>query len=289
LADLVAKHDLDVICLQETKLQELHLDDPKLKLRGHLLEEEGYDAYYSCSTEKKGYSGTAVFIKRRGNVGKKQKTLDSFLGSAKAGKAKDNQASAIAKLVTPFTVSLEMGNAKHDNEGRIIVVDFPLFSLCNVYVPNSGQDLKRLQYRTEEWDSDFLMFMEQRQKERGVPVMWLGDLNVAHTHLEVWNDGAKHLPKQAGVTPEERASFQKMLDSGWIDAFRQLHPTANGMQTKCHTRMLIVGHGLLTRPYPLLQVTIAIGHSELEIVSRTKVCAWIILSAIPLSSTRPLM
>ena len=61
--------------------------------------------------------------------------------------------------------------------------------------------------------------------------MWLGDLNVAHTNLEVWNDGAKHLPKQAGVTPEERASFQAQLDAGFIDAFRHLHPTAQGHYT----------------------------------------------------------
>ena len=220
-----------MLCLQETKLQDIHLDDPKLKLRGHLLEEEGYDAYYSCSTEKKGYSGTAVFIKRQVNGAKKQKTLDAFFGGgSKATKPKKDQTTdGIAKLVTPFTVSLEMGNERHDSEGRLIFVDFPTFSLCNVYVPNSGQDLKRLQYRLQEWDVDFLACMEQRQKERGVPVMWLGDLNVAHTHLEVWNDGAKHLDKQAGVTPEERASFQKTLDSGWIDAFRMLHPTARGM------------------------------------------------------------
>ena len=230
LVNLVTQHDLDVLCLQETKLQEVHLDDPKLKLRGHLLENEGYDAYYSCSTEKKGYSGTAVFIKRRVNGAMKQKTLDTFFGGgAKAAKPKKEQATGIANIVTPVSVSFEMGNVKHDAEGRLIVVDFPTFSLCNVYVPNSGQELKRLQYRLEEWDMDFLAFMEQRHKERGVPVMWLGDLNVAHTHLEVWNDGAKHLDKQAGVTPEERASFQKTLDSGWVDAFRRLHPTARGM------------------------------------------------------------
>mmetsp|Transcript_16046 Transcript_16046/g.36861 ORF Transcript_16046/g.36861 Transcript_16046/m.36861 type:complete len:137 (-) Transcript_16046:38-448(-) len=69
--------------------------------------------------------------------------------------------------------------------------------------------------------------MQARQKEDR-PVLWLGDLNVAHTALEVWNDGAKHLAKQAGVTPEERASFQEQLDAGFVDAFRRLHPTAKG-------------------------------------------------------------
>jgi len=121
-----------------------------------------------------------------------------------------------------------MGVPKHDGEGRIIVIDFPLFSICNVYVPNSGQNLDRLEYRTKEWDKDWLRFVQRKQRDRNVPVMWLGDLNVAHTNLEVWNDGAKHLPKQAGVTPEERASFQAQLDAGFYDAFRRLHPTAKG-------------------------------------------------------------
>jgi exodeoxyribonuclease-3 len=100
--------------------------------------------------------------------------------------------------------------------------------MCNVYVPNSGQKLERLSYRTEEWDKDFLSFIQKKQKDRGVPVLWLGDLNVAHTNLEVWNDGAKHLAKQAGVTAEERASFEAQLNAGFIDAFRRLHPTAKG-------------------------------------------------------------
>lgn len=66
--------------------------------------------------------------------------------------------------------------------------------------------------------------------------MWLGDLNIAHTNLEVWNDGAKHLPKQAGVTPEERASFQEQLDAGFVDAFRRLHPEAKGHYSYWSTR-----------------------------------------------------
>jgi exodeoxyribonuclease III len=122
-----------------------------------------------------------------------------------------------------------MGKEKHDMEGRLIVVDYPLFSLCNVYVPNAGQQLERLSYRVDEWDKDFLNFVHQKRSNRGgLPCIWLGDLNVAHTNLEVWNDGAKHLAKQAGVTAEERASFQQQLDSGHIDAFRYLHPTAAG-------------------------------------------------------------
>ena len=121
-----------------------------------------------------------------------------------------------------------MGKEQHDSEGQLVVLDFPLFSLINLYVPNSGQGLQRLDYRTNEWDKDILAFVQKKQAERGVPVMWLGDLNVAHTNLEAWNFGAKHLAKQAGLTAEERASFQAQLDSGFVHAFRRLHPNAKG-------------------------------------------------------------
>jgi len=254
LADLVNKYDLDVLCLQETKLQEQHLSDPKL-LNGagtiaDLLKDEGYDAYFTCSTIKKGYAGTAVFVRRHSTdepqkPSKKQKTLDGFFFATKVdkegtsgdsgAKAEGSKRSMNAELpidpksLVPEQVSYELGAKKHDEEGRVVVVDFPLFTFCNVYVPNSGQKLERLSYRTDEWDKDFLAFMKRKQEKRKLPVMWLGDLNVAHTNLEVWNDGAKHLPKQAGVTPEERASFQHQLDhGGFIDAFRYLHPSAKG-------------------------------------------------------------
>jgi exodeoxyribonuclease III len=224
---------LDVLCLQETKLQESHLDDPKVKLNnGNLI--EGYDAYWSCSTAKKGYAGTAVFVKQRSAAKKKQAKMGDFFASNKNASSKaeatictDLDSGMIQKLV-PTNVSYKMGKEAHDAEGRIITLDFPLFSFSNVYVPNSGQKLERLTYRTQEWDKDLLRFMQTKQSDRGCPVIWLGDLNVAHTNLEVWNDGAKHLPKQAATTPEERQSFQDMLDAGFVDAFRKLHPTAQG-------------------------------------------------------------
>lgn len=241
-AELAAKHDLDVLCLQETKLQEQHLVDPKLKIRESMAL-PGYDDYWTCSTAKKGYSGTAVFVRRRlteddatkkMNVSK-QSTLDSFVIVGSKGKGSTTTSNAMVevlpiaeKLLMPEQVSYTLGHDKHDAEGRIVMLDYPLFSLCNVYIPNAGQKLERLSYRTDEWDKDFFAVMQQKQKNRGVPVLWLGDLNVAHTHLEVWNDGAKHLSKQAGVTPEERASFQAQLDAGFVDAFRRLHPTAAG-------------------------------------------------------------
>jgi exodeoxyribonuclease III len=247
LEDLVRKYDLDMLCLQETKLQESHLEDPKANLTTIL---EGYTAYYSCSTVKKGYAGTAVFVRQRKGMSSnptKKKTITSFFTKKKSDvnetttvvdsvtatsinddKTNDTPLPIDETMLIPQNVSFKMGTEKHDGEGRIIVVDYSWGTLCNVYVPNAGQNLDRLSYRTDEWDKDLLAFAKRKQQERQRPVMWLGDLNVAHTHLEVWNDGAKHLSKQAGITPEERASFQAQLDSGFVDAFRRLHPTAQG-------------------------------------------------------------
>ncbi|KAL7578327.1 hypothetical protein ACA910_012734 [Epithemia clementina (nom. ined.)] len=241
LSDLVKKYDLDVVCLQETKLQEQHLSDPKIDIPR--LDAEGYQSYFSCSSDKKGYSGTAVYVKKRflqsapKEAAKgKQPTIDSFFG-AKLSSAKEKTLDAASTNIPVLNeISYKMGNEKHDSEGRLIILDFSTFTLVNVYVPNSGQNLARLSYRTDEWDKDFLAFMQGKQKVRGVPVLWVGDLNVAHTNLEVWNDGAKHLPKQAGVTPEERASFQAQLDAGFVDAFRRLHPTAAGHYSYWSTR-----------------------------------------------------
>jgi exodeoxyribonuclease-3 len=229
LEKLVKEHSIDVLCLQETKLQDSHLDDAKLQIRSTVLKPD-FDAYYSCSTAKKGYSGTAVFVKRRGMNGKSQATVKDFFASKKKPNPKDSNNDGagtdddVVNLV-PTGVSYKMSVPDHDQEGRLIKVDFPLFSLINCYIPNSGQKLERLDYRTERWDKDFLKFVQAQPN----PTIWLGDLNVAHTNLEVWNDGAKHLATQAGVTQQERDSFQHQLDaSGFRDAFRTLHPSAKG-------------------------------------------------------------
>jgi exonuclease III len=68
--------------------------------------------------------------------------------------------------------------------------------IVNIYVPSAGQDLERLSYRTEEWDKEFFGIMQGKQADRKLPAMWLGDLNIAHTALDIWNDGVKHLDKQ---------------------------------------------------------------------------------------------
>eukprot|EP00591_Stephanopyxis_turris_P001202 CAMPEP_0195524176 /NCGR_PEP_ID=MMETSP0794_2-20130614/23864_1 /TAXON_ID=515487 /ORGANISM="Stephanopyxis turris, Strain CCMP 815" /LENGTH=198 /DNA_ID=CAMNT_0040654343 /DNA_START=15 /DNA_END=611 /DNA_ORIENTATION=+ len=131
----------------------------------------------------------------------------------------------------PLKVSYGLGKRSHDEEGRIITVDFPIFSLTNLYVPNSGQKLERLTYRTDSWDRDLVETMHAKEQKDDKPVIWLGDLNVAHTNLDVWNDGAKHLAKTSGTTPEERESFTQQLACGYVDIFRHLHPTAKGHYT----------------------------------------------------------
>lgn len=228
LQDFCQKHELDVLCLQETKLQESHVTDLKLNLTQH--HPVGYDVHYSCSKARKGYSGTAVFVKRQTNA-KQQTTLDSFF-QTKESETKSTESTKYIpdnfdhSLLTSTEVIFDMGIEKHDQEGRMVVLKFPLFTLVNVYVPNSGQNLDRLPYRTEEWDVDFLKFMQSQPN-----VMWCGDLNVAHKNKDVWNDGAKHLATQAGVTEQERASFTQLLESGFVDVFRHFHPTAAGHYT----------------------------------------------------------
>ena len=253
LSNLASEHDLDVICLQETKLQEVHLTDPKLNITG-LLADDGFESHFSCSIAKKGYSGTCVFIKQRSKqsedgvkndekAGKKtQGKLDSFFTKKKSSSDDKKSSNTVKKAsligdidvqdLIPSNVSMKMEKEEHDSEGRLITIDFPHFSLTNLYVPNSGQKLERLTYRTKSWDKDLFNHMKEKEKTR--PVIWFGDLNVAHTWRDCWNDGAKHLAKQAGTTVEERESFQEMLDShdgGFVDAFRYLYPEAKGHYT----------------------------------------------------------
>ena len=262
LPDLAARYDADVLCLQETKLQAGNMDDPKLKLREYFeTRMGGYDCHWSYSVEKKGYSGTAMFVRKRGgsfgpDLGgddgdgggdgekgvprkgkKKQAKLGAFFGSSAdddGGEGGADRGSTAAggdvpvSHLRPIRVETELGLPEHDGEGRTITAEFPLFYLTNVYVPNSGQKLERLGYRTERWDAEFLAKMMRLGEEGGKPVIWLGDLNVAHGAKDTWNEGAKHLAKSAGTTAEERASFEAQLGAGFVDAFRHLHPDGRG-------------------------------------------------------------
>ncbi len=145
------------------------------------LDLDGYHEHW-CSAEKKGYSGVAVWSK-----------------------------------VKPLNVTRGMGIPEHDNEGRVLTLEFADFHLVNVYTPNSKRGLLRLDYRTQAWDVDFLAYVKQLEKTK--PVIFCGDLNVAHKEIDLANP--KPNVKNAGFTPEERASFDKVIEAGFIDTFRE--------------------------------------------------------------------
>jgi exodeoxyribonuclease-3 len=139
-----------------------------------------YATYWNCA-EKKGYAGTALLTRRR-----------------------------------PRAVTLGMGRPEHDREGRILTAEFEEFFLVNVYVPNAGRDLARLGYR-QQWDRDFLRYL--KKLERRKPVICCGDLNVAHTELDLARP--RENVGNHGFTPEERAGFAAFLEAGFVDTFRE--------------------------------------------------------------------
>jgi exodeoxyribonuclease-3 len=147
--------------------------------------------HYWNSAEKKGYAGTAIFSK-----------------------------------IEPIRVIYDMGIPKHDNEGRIITLEFKNFFLTTVYTPNEGRDLGRLEYRHKEWDPDFLTYMKILEKKK--PVIFCGDLNVAHKEIDLKNPQTNKTtarrPGNAGFTDQEREGMDKIIKAGFIDTFRHLYP-----------------------------------------------------------------
>lgn len=144
---------------------------------------EGYYSYWNYA-EKKGYSGTAVFTK-----------------------------------IKPLNVTLGMGIEEHDNEGRLITLEFDDFYFITVYVPNAQRELARLEYRME-WEDAFREYVTGLNKVK--PVIWCGDLNVAHKEIDLKNPKTNH--RNAGFTDEERGKFTELLDAGFVDTFRYFYP-----------------------------------------------------------------
>ena len=147
------------------------------------LEFEGYESYWNFA-EKKGYSGTVIYTKH-----------------------------------TPLSVSYEIGKAEHDTEGRVVTIEMEDFFLVCVYVPNSQDELKRLDYRMN-WEDSFREYLLSLSSKKGVVVC--GDLNVAHKEIDLKNPSTNR--RNAGFTDEEREKFSVLLDSGFIDTWRSLHP-----------------------------------------------------------------
>ena len=148
----------------------------------------GYEAFFNYA-EKKGYSGTAVFTR-----------------------------------VKPEAVSYGIGVPEHDKEGRVITLTFPDYYLVTVYTPNSQDGLKRLDYRMA-WEDAFLSYLKKLEETK--PVIFCGDLNVAHTEIDLKNPKTNH--KNAGFTDEERARMTELLGNGFIDTWRYFNPTTEGV------------------------------------------------------------
>ncbi|MGL4997651.1 MAG: exodeoxyribonuclease III [Cetobacterium sp.] len=146
---------------------------------------EGYHSYWNYA-EKKGYSGTAVFTK--------EKPINHLYG---------------------------IGISEHDKEGRVITLEFDKYYLVNVYTPNSQAELARLDYRMS-WEDDFRNYLLELDSKK--PVVLCGDLNVAHTEIDLKNP--KSNKTNAGFTIEEREKFTELLTSGFVDSFRYLYPNA---------------------------------------------------------------
>ena len=164
------------------------LQETKLQPGQIQLDLPGYYQYWN-SAEKKGYSGTAVFTKRE-----------------------------------PLSVSYGIGVEEHDHEGRVITLEFPEFYLVTVYTPNSQDGLARLDYRMR-WEDDFFSYLKGLEKTK--PVIFCGDLNVAHKEIDLKNPKTNR--KNAGFTDEERAKMTRLLENGFVDTFRYFYPDQEGI------------------------------------------------------------
>ena len=167
----------------QEKPDALCLQETKWDAEGATLDVPGYEAHWSHA-QKKGYAGTATLTRRQ-----------------------------------PLQVSEGIGIAEHDTEGRILTSEFEKFYLVNVYTPNSQRTLERLPYR-EKWDTDFLAFVKKLEKKK--PVIFCGDLNVAHAEIDLANPKGNR--GTHGFTDEERAGFDRLLEAGFVDTFRHLEP-----------------------------------------------------------------
>lgn len=165
--------DADFFCLQETKLQPLQLT----------LDLPGYEQFWNYA-QKKGYSGTAVFTRRK-----------------------------------PLSVFYGLGLPDHDTEGRVITLEYPDFYLVCVYTPNAQDGLKRLSYRMA-WEDAFREYLVKLDRRK--PVIACGDLNVAHEEIDLKNPAANR--RNAGFTDEERGKMTELLAAGFTDTFRCLYP-----------------------------------------------------------------
>ena len=183
-------------CVQKGFLDYFHeadsdifcIQESKLQEGQIELELPGYFQYWNYA-KKKGYSGTAVFAKQK-----------------------------------PLRVLYGIGEEEHDQEGRVVTLEYENFYFVTVYTPNSQSELARLDYRMR-WEEAFLGWLKKLEQEK--PVVFCGDLNVAHQEIDLKNPKTNR--KNAGFTDEERNKFTELLNSGFIDTFRYFHPDQEGI------------------------------------------------------------
>jgi exodeoxyribonuclease III len=170
----------DIFCIQETKCQEDQIS----------LQFKGYEQYWNCAI-KKGYSGTAIFTKKK-----------------------------------PLSVKYGVGSDEQETEGRIITLEFEEFFMVNVYTPNSQRDLARIAYRLE-WEDKLRTYLKELDAIK--PVIYCGDLNVAHREIDLKNPKSNKM--NSGFTMEERGKMTALLESGFIDTYRHFYPEKEGAYT----------------------------------------------------------
>ncbi|QBA64530.1 exodeoxyribonuclease III [Muriicola soli] len=153
-------------------------------------------------------------------VDKALKSIEKYSISNNAAEKKGYSGTTILSKVKPELVVADMGVAEHDQEGRILCAEYDKFYLINVYVPNSGQQLGRLDYR-KKWDADFLNYIKEKEKSK--PVIACGDFNVAHKPIDLKNDKSNY-DKTAGYTQVEIDGMDAFVNSGLVDAYRHFHP-----------------------------------------------------------------
>ena len=163
------------------------LQETKLQAQQLILELPGYEQYWNYA-EKKGYSGTAVFTRR-----------------------------------APVSVRYGIGIPAHDGEGRCITLEYDSFYLVCVYTPNSQDGLRRIDYRMQ-WEDDFRAYLNGLDSLK--PVIVCGDMNVAHSEIDLKNPDTNH--NSAGFSDQEREKFTALLSSGFTDTFRAIHPDTEG-------------------------------------------------------------
>jgi len=146
--------------------------------------------------------------------------LNSYHNHFNSADKKGYSGTALLSKTKPIAITDDMNVSSHDSEGRIQCAEYPNFYLVNVYVPNSGQQLDRLNYR-KKWDADFLGYLKNLEKTK--PVIVCGDLNVAHTSIDLKNDKANY-NKAAGYTQIEIEGMDNFINAGFVDSFRYLHP-----------------------------------------------------------------